>query len=157
MLGIFRIVIGLPFALHGSAKLFGWPVTKMGAIPTGTWPDWYAGLIELVVGVLVLLGLFTRIAALLGSGTMAYAYFTEHQPNGLFPIQERRRVDRAVLFRVPAHRLRRSGLVCAQPKSHVADSCRSFAADTVIPPTEPRTASCPFSLPETWEKSPSTR
>ena len=87
VLGIFRIVIGLLFALHGSAKLFGWPATKMGVIPTGTWPYWYAGLIELVVGVLVLLGLFTRIAALLGSGTMAYAYFTEHQPKGLWPIQ----------------------------------------------------------------------
>ena len=40
VLGIFRIVIGLLFALHGSAKLFGWPATKMGVIPTGTWPYW---------------------------------------------------------------------------------------------------------------------
>ena len=87
VLGIFRIVIGLLFALHGTGKVFGWPATKMGAIPTGTWPYWYAGVIELVVGLLVLLGLFTRLAALLGSGTMAFAYFTEHQPNGLWPIQ----------------------------------------------------------------------
>ena len=34
-----------------------------------------------------MVGLFTRIAALLGSGAMAFAYFTEHQPHGLFPIQ----------------------------------------------------------------------
>lgn len=49
------------FALHGTAKVFGWPATKMGAIPTGTWPYWYAGVIEFVIGLLVLLGLFTRI------------------------------------------------------------------------------------------------
>ncbi len=86
-LGIFRIVIGFLFALHGTAKLFGWPVTKGGAVPFGTWPFWWAGVIELVVGVLVMIGMFTRIAALLGSGTMAFAYFTEHQPGGLLPIE----------------------------------------------------------------------
>ncbi|MCH9721182.1 MAG: DoxX family protein [Actinomycetia bacterium] len=87
VLGIFRIVIGLLFALHGTAKLFGWPAGKSGAVPFGTWPFWWAGLIELVVGLLVALGLFTRVAALLGSGTMAFAYFTEHQPEGFLPIQ----------------------------------------------------------------------
>lgn len=87
VLGVFRIVIGFLFALHGTAKLFGWPATKTGAVPFGTWPYWWAGLIELVVGVLVMVGLFTRIAAFIGSGQMAYAYFTEHQPEGLLPIQ----------------------------------------------------------------------
>ena len=87
VLGIFRIVIGLLFALHGTAKLFDWPAGKSGAVPFGTWPFWWAGLIELVVGLLVALGLFTRVAALLGSGTMAFAYFTEHQPEGFLPIQ----------------------------------------------------------------------
>jgi putative oxidoreductase len=87
VLGIFRIIVGLLFALHGTAKLFGWPATKSGAVPFGTWPYWWAGLIELVVGLLVALGLFTRLAALLGSGTMAYAYFTAHQPDGVLPIQ----------------------------------------------------------------------
>jgi putative oxidoreductase len=87
-LGIFRIVIGLLWALHGTAKLFGWPATKGGgAAPFGTWPYWWAGVIELVVGVLVALGVFTRIAAIIGAGTMAYAYFTVHQPKGLLPIQ----------------------------------------------------------------------
>lgn len=87
VLGIFRIIVGLLFALHGTVKLFGWPATKSGAVPFGTWPYWWAGLIELLVGLLVALGLFTRLAALLGSGTMAYAYFTAHQPDGLLPIQ----------------------------------------------------------------------
>ena len=86
-LGIFRIVIGVLFASHGTAKLFGWPATKSGMIPFGTWPYWYAGIIEVAVGVLLALGLFARLAALLGAGTMAFAYFTEHQPTGLLPIQ----------------------------------------------------------------------
>jgi putative oxidoreductase len=86
-LGIFRIVIGLLFAIHGTVKLFGWPISQGGAVPVGTWPYWWAGVIELVVGLLVLVGLFTRIAALLGSGEMAFAYFTQHQPKGLWPIE----------------------------------------------------------------------
>lgn len=86
-LGIFRIVIGVLFALHGTAKLFGWPATKSGPVPFGTWPYWWAGVIEITVGLLLALGLLARLAALLGAGTMAFAYFTEHQPNGVFPIQ----------------------------------------------------------------------
>jgi putative oxidoreductase len=85
-LGIFRIVIGFLFALHGTAKLFGWPVSNSGAAPFGSWPYWWAGLIELVVGVLVMFGVLTRLAALLGAGTMAYAYFTVHQSKALLPI-----------------------------------------------------------------------
>lgn len=88
VLGLFRIVIGLLFAVHGTTKLFGWPISQGGgAVPVGTWPYWYAGVIELVVGVLVMLGVFTRVAALIGSGQMAYAYFTEHQPKALWPIE----------------------------------------------------------------------
>jgi putative oxidoreductase len=86
-LGVFRIVIGLLFALHGTSKLFGWPSSANGTVPVGTWPFWYAGVIELVVGLLVLLGLFTRLAALLGAGEMAFAYFTQHQPKAFWPIQ----------------------------------------------------------------------
>jgi putative oxidoreductase len=88
VLGIFRIVIGLLFAMHGTVKLFGWPMElKGGTTPFGQWPYWWAGVIEVAVGLLLMLGLFTRPAAILGSGTMAYAYFTAHQPKGLWPIQ----------------------------------------------------------------------
>jgi len=86
-LGAFRIVIGLLFAMHGAAKLFGWPATKSGAVPFGTWPYWWAGVIEIVVGLLLALGLFARVVALIGSATMAFAYLTEHQPTGVLPIQ----------------------------------------------------------------------
>ncbi|WP_167100675.1 DoxX family protein [Mycobacterium sp. DL592] len=88
VLGVFRIVVGFLFAIHGTVKLFAWPISQGGAVPVGTWPYWYAGVIELVVGILVILGLgvITRIAAIIGSGQMAYAYFTEHQPKALWPI-----------------------------------------------------------------------
>lgn len=86
-LGVFRIVIGLLFALHGTAKLFGWPATKSGAVPFGTWPYWYAGVIEVVVGVLLAVGVLSRLVALIGAGTMAFAYLTEHQASGVLPIQ----------------------------------------------------------------------
>ena len=87
---LFRIVAGLLFACHGLATVFGVLGGNRGtgqAIEPGTWPNWYAGVIQLVCGVLVLAGLATRPAAILASGSMAYAYFVVHQPQGLLPIQ----------------------------------------------------------------------
>ncbi|MER6231396.1 DoxX family protein [[Kitasatospora] papulosa] len=88
-LGLFRIVIGFLFACHGAASLFGVLGGAMGGgtVPAGTWPGWYAAVIQLVGGTLVALGLGTRIAALVCSGSMAYAYFKVHQPESLFPLQ----------------------------------------------------------------------
>ncbi|MET9129001.1 DoxX family protein [Streptomyces antibioticus] len=85
VLGLFRIVLGLLFTSEGAATVFG--VLDRKASPVGDWPFWYAGVIELVCGALVLLGLWTRGAAFLCSGIMAFAYFTEHQKDGLFPLQ----------------------------------------------------------------------
>lgn len=85
VLGLFRMVLGLLFASEGAATVFGVLGRKAG--PVGDWPFWYAGVIELACGVLVLLGVATRSAAFLSSGVMAFAYFTEHQPDGLFPLQ----------------------------------------------------------------------
>ncbi|MFI8866099.1 DoxX family protein [Streptomyces sp. NPDC053707] len=88
-LGLFRIVIGFLFACHGAASLFGVLGGSMGGgtVPAGTWPGWYAAVIQLVGGILVALGLGTRVAALVSSGSMAYAYFKVHQPESLFPLQ----------------------------------------------------------------------
>lgn len=80
LLSLFRIVAGLLFALHGSQKLFDWPVAAPGPIPVGAFPLWWAGLIELVAGLLIAVGLFTRIAAFIASGEMAVAYFWKHWP-----------------------------------------------------------------------------
>jgi putative oxidoreductase len=85
-----RIVVSFLFACHGARTLFGIfdGAGEPGATaPVGSWPIWWAGLIELIGGGLVLLGLFTRQAALLCSGAMAFAYFTVHQPQGLLPLQ----------------------------------------------------------------------
>ncbi|GAA5201286.1 DoxX family protein [Rugosimonospora acidiphila] len=87
---LFRIVVGLLFVCHGAASLFGvfgGAVDTHRAIPVGTWPDWWAALIQLVAGLLVFVGLGTRPAAVLASGSMAFAYFTVHQERALFPIQ----------------------------------------------------------------------
>ncbi|MEV7013377.1 DoxX family protein [Streptosporangium sp. NPDC051022] len=84
ILFLFRVVVGLLFACHGAAKLFG--VFGSEAVRIGAWPDWFAGVIELVGGTLVLLGLVARIAALVCSGEMAYAYFVVHQPSALWPL-----------------------------------------------------------------------
>ncbi|MEU2158161.1 DoxX family protein [Streptomyces sp. NPDC019396] len=89
VLGLFRIVIGLLFTCHGARSLFGVLGAEAagGTAPTGAWPGWYAALIELVCGSLILVGLGTRAAAFLASGAMAYAYFSVHQSAALFPIQ----------------------------------------------------------------------
>jgi putative oxidoreductase len=85
VLSLFRIVIGLLFTCHGIASLFG--VLGNDSIPAGTWPGWYAALIQLAGGVLVACGLGTRWAAFIGSGSMAFAYFDVHQHRALLPIQ----------------------------------------------------------------------
>ncbi|MFH9083405.1 DoxX family protein [Streptomyces sp. NPDC017673] len=91
VIGLFRIVLGLLFAVHGAASLFGVlggaAGSDGGTIAAGTWPGWYAAVIQLVAGGLVLLGLGTRGAALIASGSMAYAYFDVHQQAALWPIQ----------------------------------------------------------------------
>jgi len=90
-LGLFRIVVGLLFACHGAASLFGVLGGAAGAdggtVQTGAWPFWYAAVIQFVGGILVLLGLATRVAAFVASGSMAYAYFKMHQPHALWPME----------------------------------------------------------------------
>ncbi|MFF3844173.1 DoxX family protein [Streptomyces sp. NPDC002328] len=90
-IGLFRIVVGLLFACHGAASLFGVlggaVGTDGGTVDAGAWPGWYAAVIQLVGGSLVLLGLGTRAAAFIASGSMAYAYFKVHQPEALWPME----------------------------------------------------------------------
>ena len=81
---LFRIVTGGLFAFHGAQKLFGAFGGK--AVPLASQMG-VAGLIELVCGLLVMIGLFTGVAAFIASGEMAAAYFIAHAPRGLWPIQ----------------------------------------------------------------------
>jgi len=85
VIGVFRIVVGFLFATHGVAALFG--VLGTEQVGLFVWPSWWASLIQTVGGALVMIGLGTRYAALLCSGSMAYAYFTVHQAGALLPVQ----------------------------------------------------------------------
>ena len=88
VLSVFRLVYGLLFAAYGSRSLFDWPVRSPVVVDFGSWPGWYAGLIEIVAGLLVASGLFTRAAAFVASGEMAVAYFSIHQPKALWPVAD---------------------------------------------------------------------
>jgi putative oxidoreductase len=80
VLSAFRIIFGLLYTIHGTQKLFSWPVAAPGPIAVGDWPLWWAGLIETILGILITIGFFTRIAAFIASGEMAFAYFYQHWP-----------------------------------------------------------------------------
>jgi len=81
--GLLRLIVGLLFACHGGQKILGVPPGGHGADSTlmvvGGW-------IELVAGLLIAVGLFTRIAAFIASGEMAVAYFMVHAPGGFYPV-----------------------------------------------------------------------
>jgi putative oxidoreductase len=87
--GIMRIVFGLLFLEHGTAKMFSFPLAA-GAAPHAynlmSFPVGPAGLIEVVAGALILLGLFSRYAAFIASGEMAFAFFMAHFPRSPFPL-----------------------------------------------------------------------
>ena len=83
---LLRIVTGFLFIWHGTQKLLNFPVE----FPYPLSPLMYsAGAIEMVGGVLVMIGLFTRPTAFICSGTMAAAYWMNHGMNNVFPIINR--------------------------------------------------------------------
>ncbi len=86
VLGILRIVIGFLYMQHGTAKLFGVPHIAMFDNVTLFSLLGFAGVLELVGGLLILVGLFTRPTAFILSGEMAVAYFMAHAPHGFLPI-----------------------------------------------------------------------
>jgi putative oxidoreductase len=83
-LGLLRIVAGLLFLQHGLSKFFGFP-SPNAPHPTLFDLEWFAATIEFVGGILLTLGLFTRVAALVMSGEMAVGYFLFHAPKSFYP------------------------------------------------------------------------
>jgi len=83
-LGVFRILVGLMYAMHGTVKLFGFP--SGSTVTFGVWPSWWAAVLEVVFGLLIAVGVLTRVAAFISSGVMAVAYFWKHFPDGFWPI-----------------------------------------------------------------------
>lgn len=81
---VMRIVAGLLFLWHGSQKLLGFPATSM-ELPG--FVTYIAGPIELVGGILVMIGLMTSWAAFFCSGVMAAAYWMAHGTKALLPLQ----------------------------------------------------------------------
>jgi putative oxidoreductase len=85
-LSLLRFMTGLLFLQYGLAKVLkfpaGMPFEKVELFSLiGT-----AGMIELVLGTLLLIGLCTRLSAFILSGEMAFAYFISHFPRGFFPL-----------------------------------------------------------------------
>jgi putative oxidoreductase len=86
-LGLLRIVAGFTFTLHGAQKFGALGGFQGHAAPMYTML-WFAGVLEIIGGPLIMLGLFTRPVAFILCGEMAYAYFTVHIHLGpwLFPL-----------------------------------------------------------------------
>ncbi|MFA5961247.1 MAG: DoxX family protein [Parcubacteria group bacterium] len=84
---VFRLIVSAMFFMHGAQKFFGLfgGIGGHGAVPFFSL-FWFAGLVEVVVGLLVFFGVFTRLAALLGVIEMLVAYFLVHFPAGLNPL-----------------------------------------------------------------------
>lgn len=83
VLSLMRLVVGFTFMAHGLQKalglLGGHQITHLSLLGV-------AGYLELIGGVLIMLGLFTRPVAFVLSGEMAFAYFYQHASAGFWPI-----------------------------------------------------------------------
>ena len=87
VLSILRVIAGFLIMQHGLQKIFGFPA---GPQPQPTPPllsmMGFVGILELVGGILLIIGLFTRPAAFILSGLLAVAYFMAHAPQGFWPV-----------------------------------------------------------------------
>jgi putative oxidoreductase len=86
LLSVLRIITALLFFAHGSAKVFGFPPVDMFADLKIASIYGIAGIIEIIASILLVIGLFSRLAAFIVSGEMAIAYFHDHAPQNFHPI-----------------------------------------------------------------------
>ncbi len=91
LLSVLRIMTGLLYFAHGSGKWLGFP-PGVGGYPasfsniSSFFSSPVAGLFEIVGGILIVLGLFTRPVAFILSGVAAFSYFIAHAPRSFFPV-----------------------------------------------------------------------
>ena len=85
MRAVLRIVAALIFLEHGTQKLFGFPAPPAAGLPAMFSLLWFAAVLEVVGGLLLALGLFTRPVAFILAGEMAFAYWMAHAPRSFFP------------------------------------------------------------------------
>ena len=85
LLSIMRIVTGFLFMQHGGQKIFGYPAPQRYEFDLFSMSG-VTGTLELLGGLLIVIGLFTRPTAFVLSGLMAFAYFIAHAPKGFWPI-----------------------------------------------------------------------
>ena len=96
-LAALRIMAGLLFLAHGAQKFLSFPPGEAAGMGWSlSHPGHFAGIIELVTGVLIAIGWFTRPAAFLASGAMAVAYFYAHAPENFWPVNNGG--DAAILY-----------------------------------------------------------
>jgi putative oxidoreductase len=87
VLSLLRVMTGLCILQFGTAKILKFPAVQMfEKVVPGSWPIGVAGLLELVLGALLVIGLFTRPVAFVLSGLMAFAYFMGHASNSFYPV-----------------------------------------------------------------------
>jgi putative oxidoreductase len=96
LLSVLRIMTGLQFIQHGTGKLFHFPYFALYAHTQLMSLDGAAGVMELVFGIMIVVGFYSRIAAFLCSGEMAIGYFMVHAPKSFFPLTNNG--DSAVMF-----------------------------------------------------------
>jgi putative oxidoreductase len=86
LLSILRIMSGALFLEHGASKLLGVPPSGMPGHFQLFSMVGFSGVLEFVGGILLVIGLFTRLSAFILSGEMAVAYFMVHAPHNFFPM-----------------------------------------------------------------------
>jgi putative oxidoreductase len=86
LLSVLRIVVALIFIEHGTQKFLGFPSAPANGFPELYSLAWWQGIIEIAGGGLLLLGLFTRLAAFILAGDMAVAYWMFHAPKSPYPV-----------------------------------------------------------------------
>jgi len=86
LLSVLRIMSALLFLEHGTSKLLGFPPSPVPGHFQLFSMIGFSGVLEFVGGILLVIGLFTRVAAFILSGEMAVAYFMAHAPHDFFPM-----------------------------------------------------------------------